>query len=159
MFVSLWMCVCLYTYMFMHMYWYICVWVIHTYLYVRVWVWVRVNISECIWQYLTLYACVYAHAHGIYVFMGVYVCLYVYTWGTECGSSAEQQAQLRAALGARNMIILMFWRQEFFCFLFFYLSFFFEVSHDQLHLDESALAEATSCYLLLGRKEEVRDVH
>ena len=60
-------------------------------------------------------------------------------------------------------IILIFWRKEFFCFLFFYLFYlglFFEIIHEPLSLEEGTLAEDDSlqaqAYLVLDRREEVR---
>ena len=41
-------------------------------------------------------------------------------------------------------IILIFWRKEFFCFLFFYLGLFFETIHEPLSLEEGTLAEDDS---------------
>jgi len=63
-------------------------------------------------------------------------------------------------------IILIFWRKEFFCFLFFhfsiflYLRLFIEIIHEPLSLEEGTLAEDNSlqaqAYLVLDRREEVR---
>ena len=63
----------------------------------------------------------------------------------------------------RKEIFLIFWRKEFFCFLFFYffyLGLFFEIIHEPLSLEEGTLAEDDSleaeAHLVLDRSEEVR---
>jgi len=69
----------------------------------------------------------------------------------------------RGASALPAEIILIFWRKEFFCFLFlyfFYLGLFFEIIHEPLSLEEGTMAEDDSlqvqAYLVLDRREEVR---
>ena len=75
----------------------------------------------------------------------------------------------RGASALPAEIILIFWRKEFFCFLFFlffyffYVRLFIEIIHEPLSLEESTLAEDNSlqaqAYLVLDRREEVRKRH
>jgi len=83
------------------------------------------------------------------------------TPGADILFSKRSKCPPRRASALPAEIILIFSRKEFFyflffCFLFLQIGLFFEMSHEPISLEEGTLTEADSSYLVLDRREEVR---
>jgi len=72
----------------------------------------------------------------------MYVYTHTYTRTVQMGYSVVSRNETPRKSPTTAGIISIFWIKEFCCFLSFYLCFFFEVSHEQLSIEEGSLAEA-----------------